>query len=132
VESCRTHDGSAAAFRRMRDAAFQIGSSGLEPLLLHARHAGLGKTLELAALAGEPVVDREAPRRPDDVGAILLFLPFFSELRQDAAFPGLCARLGLADHWFSTGRWPTCADEFTTASSFQQACAAALKAQREP
>jgi len=128
MDACRNQDASPAAFRRLRDAAFQVGSSGLEPLLVHARHAGLAKTLELAASAGEPVVDLTAPRRPDDIGSVLLFLPFFADLRGEMAFPALCAQLGLADHWRTTGVWPTCADEFTTAASFQSACEKALAA----
>ena len=30
---------------------------------------------------------------------------------QDPRFPPLCAKLGLADYWIETGKWPDCADE---------------------
>ena len=29
----------------------------------------------------------------------------------DSRFPRLCAKLGLADYWVATGKWPDCADE---------------------
>lgn len=127
VEVCRTGDASPAAFARLRDEAFALGKSGLEPILLHARRVGLAETLALADRGPEPLVDLHAPRRPDDGGPNSLFMPFFAEVRQDPLFPTLCARLGLAAHWRSTGVWPTCADEFP-AGVFQEACERALAA----
>lgn len=39
----------------------------------------------------------------------LLFQSPFPALRQSPRFAGLCARLGLAQYWTETGRWPDCA-----------------------
>lgn len=39
-------------------------------------------------------------------------------------FPALCARLGLAQYWLDTKKWPDCASE--TAYDFKAACAAAV------
>lgn len=41
-------------------------------------------------------------------------------------FPALCARLGLAQYWLDTKKWPDCATE--TAYDFKAACAAAVAA----
>lgn len=41
-------------------------------------------------------------------------------------FPALCARLGLAQYWLETKKWPDCASE--TAYDFKAACAAAVAA----
>ena len=43
-----------------------------------------------------------------------------------ARFPALCARLGLAQYWVETKKWPDCASE--TAYDFKAACAAAVAA----
>ena len=125
VEVCRAGDTSPAAFTRLRDEAFALGKSGLEAVLLFARRLGLAETLALVDAAGGPLVDADAPRRPDDNGPIALFLPFYAEVRRDPLFPTLCARLGLAQHWQASGAWPTCADEFPP-GAFQAACDAAV------
>lgn len=43
-------------------------------------------------------------------------------------FPRLCARLGLAQYWLKTGRWPDCAEDEGLAYDFKDACAAAVAA----
>jgi len=43
-----------------------------------------------------------------------------------ARFPALCARLGLAQYWVETKKWPDCASE--TAYDFKAACGAAVAA----
>jgi len=48
---------------------------------------------------------------PDAYRPSLLFQAGMPELRNDARFPGLCARLGLAEYWSTTGNWPDCVDE---------------------
>jgi hypothetical protein len=41
-------------------------------------------------------------------------------------FPALCARLGLAQYWLETKKWPDCASE--TPYDFRAACANAVQA----
>lgn len=106
IEACRGCSASSQSLERLRDSAFGIGNSGLEELLLHARFAGLATTLEMLDQASEKVVRFEAPRRPDDLGAISLFLPIYSEVRRDPSFGTLCDRLGLSEFWRRTARWP--------------------------
>jgi adenylate cyclase len=96
VDICRARDASPSALWRLRSEAFAIGKCGLEAILVHARHAGLTETMRLIDEAGERLVDTQAPRRPDDLGATSLFLPFFKDLRHDPLFSTLCGRLGLA------------------------------------
>ena len=43
-------------------------------------------------------------------GSILFNLGANDAMIRDARFPRLCAKLGLADYWLKTGRWPDCAD----------------------
>jgi TolB-like protein len=125
VAACRTGDRSRQAFEDLREESFALGKSGLEPVLLFARRIGLAETLAFVEAGTAPLVDAEAPRRPDDNGSILLFLPFYRAVRSDPLFPRLCARLGLAQHWCGTDAWPTCADEFAP-GAFQAACREAV------
>jgi hypothetical protein len=39
-----------------------------------------------------------------------IFIPAYGICR-DPRFPRLCAKLGLADYWTQTGKWPDCADD---------------------
>ena len=48
---------------------------------------------------------------PDGYRTSLLFQAGMPELRNDARFVGLCARLGLVEFWLATQKWPDCADE---------------------
>ena len=41
----------------------------------------------------------------------VLFSSVFPEMRRDARFVKLCARLGLVDYWVKTKHWPDCVDE---------------------
>lgn len=54
---------------------------------------------------------------------VTLFLRGFPAVRISESFPALCARLGLVDHWTTSGDWPDCADEVPY--DFRAACAAA-------
>mgnify|MGYP001224395305 CR=1 FL=1 len=47
-------------------------------------------------------------------------------LWKNPRFPALCARLGLAQYWVETKKWPDCATE--TAYDFKTACAEAISA----
>jgi adenylate cyclase len=126
VDIARAGDTSPDAFARLRDEAYAIGKSGLEPILAHATRVGIKTTLDLADRGEGPFVDAEAPRRPDDIGPVSLFLPFFADLRQDPLFVILCARLGLAALWCETGRWPTWSEEYPSPSAFRLACERAV------
>jgi TolB-like protein/tetratricopeptide (TPR) repeat protein len=57
---------------------------------------------------------------PDGYRTALLFQAGMPELRNDPRFARLCARLGLAEFWLATGRWPDCADEVPY--DFRRAC----------
>ena len=48
---------------------------------------------------------------PEDLGLNRLFAPSAAALRRDPRFVRLCAKLGLVDHWRSTGEWPDFARE---------------------
>ncbi len=48
---------------------------------------------------------------PDGYRTALLFHAGMPELRNDARFVPLCARLGLVEFWLSSGQWPDCAGE---------------------
>ena len=54
------------------------------------------------------------PREDGPIGVSFLFHPAAAPLRADLRFWPLAARLGLAQHWTTRGRWPDmCRDEFT-------------------
>jgi adenylate cyclase len=57
---------------------------------------------------------------PDGYRTALLFQASMPELRNDPRFPRLCARLGLAEFWLASGKWPDCAAEVPY--DFQAAC----------
>ncbi len=57
---------------------------------------------------------------PDGYRPTLMFQAGMPELRNDARFPRLCARLGLVELWLATGQWPDCADEVPY--DFRAAC----------
>ena len=57
---------------------------------------------------------------PDGYRPALLFHASMPELRNDPRFVPLCARLGLAEFWVSTGQWPDCVDEVPY--DFRSAC----------
>lgn len=56
----------------------------------------------------ELLVERVAQTPSDVVGAstYLLFRPAFSDYRRDPRFMAMARRVGLADYWLSTGKWP--------------------------
>ena len=57
---------------------------------------------------------------PDGYRASLLFQAGMPELRNDPRFVRLCARLGLVEFWFATGKWPDCAHDVNY--DFESAC----------
>jgi TolB-like protein/class 3 adenylate cyclase len=66
---------------------------------------------------------------PDGYRTGLLFQVGMPELRSDPRFVPLCARLGLAEFWLATGKWPDCADEVPY--DFRAACEAARDVPKE-
>ena len=58
---------------------------------------------------------------PDGYRTALLFQASMPELRNDARFPRLCARLGLVAFWLATGKWPDCAADVPY--DFERECA---------
>lgn len=58
----------------------------------------------------------------------ILFLSANRGMIADRRFVSLCARLGLASYWVSTGRWPDCADDPELVYDFRAACRQAADA----
>ncbi|GAM96919.1 adenylate cyclase [alpha proteobacterium U9-1i] len=59
---------------------------------------------------------------PDGYRTAMLFEANMPELRNDARFPEVCARLGLANFWIESGKWPDCAHQ--APYDFKAACQA--------
>lgn len=104
---------NVGAIRDAMDA--HVGKTGRIDLsrLVYAAHLGL---VEEAYRAAETA--RLGPRGADDdmmgpdaYRTGILFWSDMGELRNDARFVRLCARLGLVEFWRATGKWPDCADE---------------------
>lgn len=90
--------------------------------LVYAAHLGLVDEAYRAASNCRlgPVGTGDDIMGPDGYRTALLFEANMPELRNDARFPDLCARLGLVDFWIATGRWPDCADQVPY--DFRAAC----------
>lgn len=90
--------------------------------LVYAAHLGLVDEAYRAAECARlgPVGASTDIMGPDGYRTALLFQAGMPELRNDPRFPRLCARLGLAAFWRSTGQWPDCADEVPY--DFRQEC----------
>jgi adenylate cyclase len=58
----------------------------------------------------------------------LLFLPEFARLRSDPRFARLCAKLGFAQYWSETDRWPDFAREVAALYDLEAECRLALRA----
>jgi TolB-like protein/tetratricopeptide (TPR) repeat protein len=92
-----------------------LARSGTVPLFGPFRLYHLGLTEEAYALLDEASFDHlfdpdgPSPSRLFRTGAI--FARLDKALFRDARFPQLCAKLGLADYWVETDKWPDCADE---------------------
>ncbi len=81
--------------------------------LVYAAHLGLASEAYQAAEAARlgPVGAADDIMGPDGYRTSLMFQDGMPELRNDPRFARLCARLGLVEFWFATGKWPDCADE---------------------
>jgi len=99
--------------------------------LVYAAHLGLVedayRATEVARLG--PTGGAEDIMGPDGYRTAIMFQKSMPELRNDARFPRLCARLGLVDFWLATDRWPDCAAE--TPYDFKSECAKAQATERE-
>lgn len=93
--------------------------------LVYAAHLGLVdeayQAVERARLG--PNGSSDDLMGPDGYRTHLLFQAGMPELRNDARFVRLCARLGLVEFWLASGKWPDCADEVPY--DFRAECAAA-------
>ncbi len=102
----------------------QVDSTGGIDLsrLVYAAHLGLvDEAYHWAASARlGPDGSRHDIMGPDAYRTSLLFQASMPELRNDPRFPALCARLGLAEFWTTTGKWPDCAEQ--TPYDFRAAC----------
>jgi TolB-like protein len=80
-------------FLTLRDEAFAAGRSGLEELLLFARARSLEDILGSLHENALPVINQEASRRPDEIGAIALWLPIYDAVRHSPGFTSLTSRI---------------------------------------
>jgi len=81
--------------------------------LVYAAHLGLVDEAYSAAESARlgPAGNSDDIMGPDAYRTALMFHAGMPQLRNDARFPNLCARLGLVEFWLATGKWPDCADE---------------------
>jgi tetratricopeptide (TPR) repeat protein len=81
--------------------------------LVYAAHLGLVEEAYRAADTARlgPVGTNDDIMGPDAYRTALLFQAGMPEMRNDARFARLCARLGLVEFWMATDKWPDCADE---------------------
>jgi hypothetical protein len=81
--------------------------------LVYAAHLGLVDEAYEAADAARlgPAGNADDIMGPDAYRTALLFQADMPELRNDPRFARLCARLGLVEFWFASGKWPDCVSE---------------------
>ncbi|MGI9233504.1 MAG: hypothetical protein ACR2RD_07735 [Woeseiaceae bacterium] len=81
--------------------------------LVYAAHLGLvQEALQMAESTRlGPVGTDDDIMGPDGYRTSLLFQVRMPEIRSDARFVRLCARLGLVEYWTATEKWPNCVDE---------------------
>ena len=81
--------------------------------LVYGAHLGLVEEAYRAADTARlgPVGTSDDIMGPDAYRTALLFQAGMPEMRNDARFARLCARLGLVEFWMATDQWPDCADE---------------------
>ncbi len=103
----------------------RVGETGCVDVsrLVYAAHLGLVEEAYRAAESARlgPAGSGDDIMGPDAYRTALLFQAGMPELRNDARFARLCARLGLVELWMATDEWPDCADEVPY--DFKAACA---------
>ncbi|MGB5325646.1 MAG: hypothetical protein WBN40_09520, partial [Pseudomonadales bacterium] len=106
-----------------------LGKAGSIDLARLVYLAHLGRVDEAYAIAGDarlgPTGSEHDIMGPDAYRTALLFHVNMPELRNDARFIPLCARLGLVEFWTATGIWPDCAS--AVPYDFKAACANATQ-----
>ena len=116
-------DANLDAWRSRVEA--DVASAGCIDLsqLVYTAHLGLVDEAYRAADAAwlGPTGNGDDVMGPDGYRTSLMFQHGMPELRRDARFPRLCARLGLVEFWTTTGKWPDCADELPY--DFRSECA---------
>ncbi|WP_156404699.1 hypothetical protein [Sphingomonas sp. Root241] len=95
IEIARNPGSTFDDFLSLRAAAFTCGRSGLEELLLYGRTAGIEEVLQLLDASGEAIVNMAAARRPDEIGAIALWLPIYDAVRKSPGFAAAERRIVL-------------------------------------
>jgi TolB-like protein len=98
--------------RSLRDHFERTGCTDAARLV-QAAHLGLvEEAYDVAETArfGPPGTDEDITD-PDAYRTAILFHAGMPELRNDARFVELCAKLGLVKFWLATEKWPDCADQ---------------------
>jgi adenylate cyclase len=93
IEFSRNPAPTFEEFLSLRADAFAARRSGLEELLLYAKAVGLEEALDRVDRAGHVIVNLDASRTPDELGAIALWLPLYNRLRGSPAFSILTTRI---------------------------------------
>jgi TolB-like protein len=90
--------------------------------LVYSAHLGFVEEAYRAAARAQlgPAGTADDIMGPDGYRTSLLFQAGMPEIRNDPRFVRLCARLGLVEFWFATGKWPDCVDEVPY--DFKSAC----------
>jgi len=109
-------DPDPAAIRRLlEEQQREVARTGVAPVGAALRLHALGMTEETYKLLDKGsfafMFDREAAAPPLSQYPGAIFGRYNKAFFQDLRFPRLCAKLGLADYWVETSKWPDCADE---------------------
>jgi tetratricopeptide (TPR) repeat protein len=128
-------DPSDANIQKMRERLLARceATGGVEiSQIVYAAHVGLAedvfRLVETARLGPRGAPDDVLG--PDAYRTGLLFWNGMPEIRNDARFVRLCARLGLVEFWLKTQKWPDCVDEVPY--DFRSECAKARDTAKEP
>jgi adenylate cyclase len=97
IEFSRSSAPTFEDFLALRNEAFAAGRSGLEELLLFARARDVEDVLHSLNAEGLAVINEEASRRPDEIGAIALWLPIYDAVRYSPGFTSLTSWILPAD-----------------------------------
>ncbi|MFI4935652.1 MAG: TIR domain-containing protein [Caulobacterales bacterium] len=127
---------SAARARTLERARDRLERTGVLPLMTFTALYKLGHPDETFELIDQTtfayMLDPEQPSPNGAEGPSGIFNPVYSgAMMRDIRFVGLCAKLGLADYWAQTDRWPDCAEALAADYDFK-AEARRLVAARSP
>ncbi len=117
-------DVQARELARARDTLARTGSL---PIPIFSSLSALGLDDEVfdlfdrTSFAGNFEDEKRSPNGA--FGSSGLFSPVYSPgMRRDIRFVRACAKLGLADYWLKSGRWPDCAEEGVLPYDFKAEC----------